>query len=157
MFRIGITVGFIEDNRWILCQVLFAGYMGILAVMDIRKRRLSLLFLLCGMLFIIIQSFCGREISPGVLASGGAVGMIFLLISRITGEALGYGDSILILIMGIFLGFWEILYLLMGAFSMAAFFSAAMLVKTRFNRKCSFPFVPFLTAAYIGGMLLGGY
>ncbi len=157
MFRIEIMAGLIKDNQWMLCQVMFAGYMGILAVMDIRKRRLSLLFLLCGVLFIIIQAFCGREIPPLSLAAGGAVGMFFLLVSRITGEAFGYGDSLLILIMGVFLGFWKILYLLMGAFSMAAVFSAAMLVKTRFNRKSSFPFVPFLAAAYIGGMLLGGY
>lgn len=147
----------LTDNRWYLCQILFAVFLIVLAVMDIRKKRLPILLLLSGIFFIIAQSFCGRTISVISLAAGGMVGIAFLLVSRITKEAFGYGDSILIVIMGAFLGFWNILYLLMGAFFMAAVFSAVMLIKTRFNRKASFPFVPFLTIAYIGGMLFGSY
>ena len=56
-----------------------------------------------------------------------------------------------------FIGFWDLLYLLLGAFSMAAVFSAVMMIRHRFNRKSSFPFVPFLAAAYIGGMFIGAY
>lgn len=85
------------------------------------------------------------------------MGIVFLLISRVSGESFGYGDSILILIIGIFLGFWNLMYLLLGAFSMAAVFSAVMMIKHRFNRKSSFPFVPFLAAAYLGGMFIGTY
>ena len=147
----------IIKNRWFICQCIFLVYIAALAVMDFKYRKLPLKTLLSGLFIAAAGCLCGREISPVLLATGGCMGIVFLLISRVSGESFGYGDSILILIMGIFLGFWEILYLLMGAFSMAAFFSAAMLVKTRFNRKSSFPFVPFLTAAYIGGMLLGGY
>ena len=92
-----------------------------------------------------------------ILAAGGGVGLVFIIISRVSGESFGYGDSILITIMGIFVGFWDILGLLMGAFSMAAVFSAVMMIRRRFSRKTSFPFVPFLAAAYIGGMLIGAY
>ncbi len=152
-----IIVEMIADNRWILCQILFAGYMVALSAEDIRKKRLPLLFLLSGTVFIIIQGFCVREISMISLMAGGAVGALFLLISRMTRESFGYGDSILILVMGMFLGFGNIIYLLMGAFSMAAVFSIVMLIKTQFSRKSAFPFVPFLAAAYIGGMLLGNY
>lgn len=156
MFGSGIKE-IVIDNRWNLCQIVFAVFLVVLAVADVRKKRLPLLLLLSGGFFIIAQSFCDRDISVISLAAGGMTGVLFLFVSMITKEAFGYGDSILILIMGTFLGFWDILYLLMGAFLMAAVFSAVMLIKTRFDRKASFPFVPFLTIAYIGGMLLGNY
>ena len=153
---------FIKENIWIVCQCVFAVYMEVLAVIDVRKRKISLRLLLSGFVLsavLLTSALClgEREIPWLLLAGGMAVGAGFLLISRITGESFGYGDSILILIIGIFLGFWNLMYLLLGAFSMAAVFSAVMMIKHRFNRKSSFPFVPFLAAAYLGGMFIGTY
>lgn len=157
MFTIGNTVELIIEKRWIVCQIIFAFYMVILAVMDIRWKKLPIRILLSGTVIAAAGVLCGREIPLAFLAVGGAVGILFLFISRLTGEAFGYGDSILITIMGIFLGFWNILYLLLAAFSIAAVFSAVMLIRHKFSRKSSFPFVPFLTAAYIGGIIIGAY
>ena len=91
------------------------------------------------------------------MAAGAGTGIVFLIISKVTDESFGYGDSILILIMGGFLGFWNILTVLLTAFSMAALFSSFMLIRKKFHRKSAFPFVPFLTASYIGGMIVGMY
>ena len=143
--------------KWLICQTVFAGYMIVLAVMDIRWKKLSLMILLSGTVPLAAGFLCDREIHIILLAAGAAVGVIFLIISRVTEDSFGYGDSILIMIMGGFLGFWNILSLLTAAFSMAALFSIFMLIRKRFHRKSSFPFVPFLTAAYIGGMFFGIY
>ena len=147
----------IIKNRWFICQCIFLVYIAALAVMDFKYRKLPLKTLLSGLFIAAAGCLCGREISPVLLATGGCMGIVFLRISRVSGESFGYGDSILILVMGMFLGFGNIIYLLMGAFSMAAVFSIVMLIKTQFSRKSAFPFVPFLAAAYIGGMLLGNY
>ena len=147
----------IIKNRWFICQCIFLVYIAALAVMDFKYRKLPLKTLLSGLFIAAAGCLCGREISPVLLATGGCMGIVFLLISRVLGESFGYGDSILILIIGIFLGFWNLMYLLLGAFSMAAVFSAVMMIKHRFNRKSSFPFVPFLAAAYLGGMFIGTY
>lgn len=147
----------IIKNRWFICQCIFLVYIAALAVMDFKYRKLPLKTLLSGLFIAAAGCLCGREISPVLLATGGCMGIVFLLISRVSGESFGYGDSILILIIGIFLGFWNLMYLLLGAFSMAAVFSAVMMIKHRFNRKSSFPFVPFLAAAYLGGMFIGIY
>lgn len=146
-----------SDYKWLICQTVFAGYMIVLAVMDIRWKKLSLMILLSGTVPLAAGFLCDREIHIILLAAGAAVGVIFLIISRVTEDSFGYGDSILIMIMGGFLGFWNILSLLTAAFSMAALFSIFMLIRKRFHRKSAFPFVPFLTAAYIGGMFLGIY
>lgn len=147
----------IIKNRWFICQCIFLVYIAALAVMDFKYRKLPLKTLLSGLFIAAAGCLCGREISPVLLATGGCMGIVFLFISRVSGESFGYGDSILILIIGIFLGFWNLMYLLLGAFSMAAVFSAVMMIKHRFNRKSSFPFVPFLAAAYLGGMFIGTY
>ena len=59
----------------------------------------------------------------------------FLLISKLTKESFGYGDSILIVIMGAFLGFWSLMSVLFMAFFMAGLFSVIMLLKTKFHKK----------------------
>ena len=146
-----------SDYKWLICQTVFAGYMIVLAVMDIRWKKLSLMILLSGTVPLAAGFLCDREIHIILLAAGAAVGVIFLIISRVTEDSFGYGDSILIMILGGFLGFWNILSLLTAAFSMAALFSIFMLIRKRFHRKSAFPFVPFLTAAYIGGMFFGIY
>lgn len=138
-------------------RIIFAAYMIILAVMDIKWRKLSLAVLLSGFILVAAGFVCDRDVHAFLLAAGSGVGIIFLIISRVTEESFGYGDSILILIMGGFMGFWNILSALVMAFSMAAVFSVFMLARKKFRRKSSFPFVPFLTAAYIGGMIFGMY
>ena len=79
-------------------------------------------------------------------------------ISRLTEEKIGYGDSLLIIVLGTFLGMWKLLILLLGAFGLAA--AVSILLKRKFTRKSMIPFVPFLTVAYmgemLGGMLSGG-
>lgn len=157
MFTVKEAVQFAESSRWNICCAIFGGYLAVLAIIDIRKRKLNLLILTAGFLFIPAGVLCGGRTPVVYLAAGAAVGVIFLGVSRVTKQAFGYGDSILIIIIGGFLGFWDILSLLGGAFTLAAVFSLILLIKSRFHRKDSFPFVPFLAAAYIGGMAVGIY
>lgn len=157
MYRVEEILFFMMQNRWMLFQIFFLLYLIILSCMDIRRRKLSLRVLLAGAPAAVISGIFASEIPAVLLIAGGAVGLGFLAVSRVSGEALGYGDSILITIMGTFLGFWNILSVLMAAFLLAAVFSAVMLARRGFTRKSSFPFVPFLAAAYIGAVLTGGF
>lgn len=96
-----------------------------------------------------------RAVAGGILT-----GILFMGISRLTEEKIGYGDSLLIIVLGTFLGMWKLLILLLGAFGLAAVVSILLMIKRKFTRKSMIPFVPFLTVAYIGemlgGMLSGG-
>lgn len=157
MFTLKSAAEFLTENGQTILRVVFAGYLCILTVMDIRYHKMRLSVLLSGIVFCAAAAMLVREQSAASLASGCCVGVIFLIMSRATKESFGYGDSILIVIMGSFLGFWNILTLLMAAFFLAAGFSIVMLIKKKFNRKSAFPFVPFLTISYIGGMICGIY
>lgn len=136
-------------------QICFGGYLFLLSIWDIRKRSLPLWMIGAGgVMAVIFQDVKGSSIMLHM--AGAAVGAAFLVISRMTGEALGYGDSLLILILGGYLGFWNVLYLLLIAYLLAAVFAGAALIRRRFSRNTAFPFVPFLTAAYIGIAVSGG-
>ena len=106
---------------------------------------------------MILSVICERTVSTGEIIAGILAGAFFLLISKLTKESFGYGDSILIVIMGAFLGFWSLMSVLFMAFFMAGLFSVIMLLKTKFHKKSKFPFIPFLMAAYAGGIILNGY
>ena len=68
----------------------------------------------------------------------------------------GYGDSLMIAVTGVYLGFWNVLYLLVWAYVLAAVFAGYVLIRKGFQKDAAFPFVPFLLAAYIGIVCLGG-
>ena len=90
----------------------------------------------------------------GLSVMGGLLGGLFFLVSRWTKEAFGYGDSCIITILGIQAGLWNLLSILWGAFFAAAVFAVFASIKGSWNRKTAFPFVPFLTLAYVGVWIL---
>ena len=135
MFREINVAGFVLKNGWVFCQITFLIYMIILAVMDIKRRQVHLGFLLSGIIWVILSVICERTVSTGEIIAGILAGAFFLLISKLTKESFGYGDSIF----------------------MAGLFSVIMLLKTKFHKKSKFPFIPFLMAAYAGGIILNGY
>lgn len=129
-------------------------YLILLSAFDIKKHRLPAIVLVGGGGIIVLGGGLEQAVPILLMAAGVVPGLIFLLVSKLTGEAFGYGDSILILFLGGFLGLWESLRLLTGAFFLAALFAVAGLWIRRFSRKTAFPFVPFLTLAYVGVILL---
>ena len=65
--------------------------------------------------------------------------------------------TILILILGILSGGWNLLWILFAAFLIASVYGGIMIARKKYTRKNSFPFIPFLTVAYLGGMIGGVY
>lgn len=157
MYGVERCYAWIIENAVNISRIVFAVYILLLAFMDIRRRELCLGLLLTGIPLAVISRIVLGNIPAALVIAGGAAGALFMIISRVTEEAFGYGDSILIMIMGIFLGIWDLLLMLVTAFFLASVFSVIMLAGGHYTKKSSFPFVPFLAAAYIGGMLIGGY
>ncbi|MSR92828.1 hypothetical protein FYJ34_00690 [Clostridiaceae bacterium 68-1-5] len=75
--------------------------------------------------------------------AGGAVGSACLLLSKVTGEQIGYGDSIGILEMGIYLGGWNLLQVLLLAFFFLGIRAGICMARRGFKKRCVFPFIPF--------------
>lgn len=145
----------VENGK--ICKIVFVLYLIVLSVMDIKWKKIYVPVLMSGIAILIWGRISISQVSIISSVFGGAAGALFLVVSMATKESFGYGDSILITISGFFLGFWNILYVLFGAFSISAVFSIFLLVYKKFSKKTSFPFIPFFTVAYIGGLIVGIY
>ena len=85
---------------------------------------------------------------------GIGIGILFFIVSKVTKEAIGYGDSWLILLLGLYLGASKVLQLLFAASLGAAVVSLFYLWKYHWKRNATLPFVPFLVLAYLGVMFV---
>ncbi len=122
------------------------------SVIDWRKREIpmSLLFIMSAGV-TIFAIYC-KDITIWYRLAGGALGIMLFVVSTVTKEAIGYGDSWLILLLGIQLGIFRVLQLLFTASLLAVIFAVFYLWVRKWNRNATLPFVPFLTIAYLGVM-----
>lgn len=146
------------------------------SVSDLRKRSISrrviLIYLALALLgyaaalagygmdgydiesqYMGLDRYC-RGLSALIVRAGiGAIpGMICLFLSFLSRQSLGLGDSLLITVCGISMGFSGCLQIIITAFFCAGIWAVILLVFHRAGRKKEFPFIPFL---FLGVVLLG--
>ncbi len=134
-------------------QIICMGILTAVSVIDIRCREIPLKLLAASGIGAAAYQAFGLGEDFLLIVGGAAVGVLFVLISRVTGEGVGYGDSLGILGLGIYLGLWRLLEVLAGAFFLLALCAGAVLIRKKMSRKASLPFYPFLTAAYVFWMI----
>lgn len=135
----------------IICLVILT----ILSVIDIRYRKVPQHLLVVGNLGAIWYQCMVGGLDRWLLICGGCIGVIFLIISRVTKEEIGYGDSWGILMLGIFLGVWGVLEVLLLSFLLLIIAAILYFISGRLRRKSTLPFYPFLTAGYLLTVLVG--
>lgn len=126
--------------------------LAVASVIDWRKREIpmSLLFIMSAVV-TIFAIYC-KDVTIWQRLAGGALGIMLFVVSTVTKEAIGYGDSWLILLLGLHLGIFRVLQLLFAASLLAVLFAVFYLWMRKWDRKATLPFVPFLTIAYLGVM-----
>ena len=129
-------------------EIIIAMVLLVLSVMDIISKRIPLLVIVGLIVMATLSSLVLHPMDVVLMAAGAAVGFAFVLISKVTREKLGYGDSLILLALGIFLGFWEVMILILIAFLASACFGIAMVCWKKKNKNTSFPFVPFIALSY---------
>ena len=138
-----------------MSEILCIGYLSLLSVLDIRTGKLPVWILIFGAVASGAYQIIWGKQPMWMILSGAAVGALFLLVSRVTREGLGYGDSILMGILGIYLGVEKLLSVLSVAFLLSAILAVIVLAFRKFRRKSAFPFVPFLCMGYISTLVIG--
>lgn len=138
-----------EISKWMMLLFLI-----VCSISDYKSRSVKTALLAGMSLLQVVFCLFLTEESLLSVAIGALIGGVFWLFSYWTGEALGYADSWIILLIGVYLGGEKTLYLLTASFLVAGLFSLVMLVWKRWSGKRSIPFIPFLTLGYIGVMAL---
>lgn len=126
-------------------------YLAAGAYMDAKRKEISSAYLAAGGLFggaCFLVDIVGMGLSPiqGILRF--LPGILFLLYSRLTKEKIGYGDGMLLLILGGCLesqSLWRVWYLGMLLHLSLVFL---LLFKKRIQKDSRLPFLPSLGLSY---------
>ena len=120
---------------------------------DIREHKVSVSALIvCGLITGIMSGVAVVTGAYGAWKSylaGLVIGALFIGISKVTREGLGYGDSWLMCILGGYLGIWNMLELLVMTWLLVAVVAGIILARSRFKKRTSLPMVPFITIGYM--------
>ena len=107
------------------------------SIMDIQMRKVSVYMLAAAGAGSILYQLLAGKMNLWLLAGGCLIGVSFVLLSKITDEGIGYGDSIGILVLGIFLGFWRVLTVISTAFFLLLCVLIPVMWKKRMSRKAA--------------------
>ena len=127
---------------------------------DIRTRQISVTAsVISGMMALGLRWWMEelRWNTDGILflCKAAAPGMVILLIGKITRQAIGYGDGILMLVCGLYLGGKTAVLLFMTGLFCLFPISLLLLLSGKAKREEELPFAPFLLAAFMIWIGLG--
>lgn len=122
-------------------------YMSVCMVFDIRRKEIPLLLIGLGTAAAFgINVWWIKEGDITIWEAGISLipGIFFLLTSFFTGEKVGYGDGLLLIILGLLLGVYRCFCALSIGLVFSAVVSLFLLLLHRAGRHSRLPFAPFL-------------
>ena len=141
---------------WTISESICLMLLMIASVWDIWRREIPVYMIGGSGMLSLIYCVMGKGTDILLVGGGILVGVFFLIISKVTEEGMGYGDSLLILVLGCFLGFWDLLFVLSISFFLLLCVLIPVLWMKKMSRNYALPFLPFLTGGYLCFLLMGG-
>lgn len=122
-------------------------WMAVWAVMDLRKREISVLSLWLALLGGAGWQLAAEKLFQWDTAGGILLGGAFWIFCCLSGEQMGKGDALVILCMGLHMGVRATLVILFFSFLLSSIWACYLLLIKRKTKRYAMPFVPFLAAA----------
>ena len=114
---------------------------------DFKYKEIPLWLSILGGIIGVV--FCITESRPfTTVLSACFPGILMLGFSWLTKEVIGYGDGIVLMVMGIYLTISQLLSIGIMAFCVAGVVALLLLVLFKKNGSYRIPFVPFLAISY---------
>lgn len=128
--------------------------LGICSMEDIKNKRIQLKWL-AGFAAEGIWIWCVLTKQP-VLQILAAMfpGMLLSLFSYISQGGIGFGDGLLVMVIGVFLGAADTIQVLLYAVFLSALWALFLFTVKKKGKEHEIPFIPFLMAAFIGYIML---
>ena len=118
------------------------------SIWDIKKKEIPILFILltgiCSVICAALEMFFEDLTLPELFLSL-MPGAVFLFMSMVTKESIGFGDGLFLLSTSVPFGAVGACVGILTAIFAASFFSILILVTGKGGRKSRLPFVPFIT------------
>ena len=118
-------------------------------IRDLQKHKVSMItVMIAGILGVFFQFGIMQE--NGLKIIGGIlIGIVLLLLAKMTREKIGYGDGWIFVVTGIYMGFRNNMYLLLLSLFLASLVSICLLAFKKVNKKTELPFVSFILPGYL--------
>ena len=132
-------------------KVLLGLFLMILSILDIKEKRISVFFLVCGSVLTgILLWFQIRQGSVGWLEIFlGILPGLFLLAMAWLSKGAGYADGIVLIWLGGLYGYKNGLLFLGSSLFLLALLSIVLLMLRKVKRNSQIPYIPFLTASFL--------
>lgn len=115
------------------------------SVFDIRRKEVPVLLVgVFGLLALIAAIIRKSELYP--LLYSFIPGAAMLALSLCTRESIGYGDGLIVLVLGVFLGLGQCWAVVLSGLILSAAAGLVLLIFHKVNGKTRIPFIPFLAA-----------
>lgn len=121
---------------------------GILSVIDYKRKYFKRGELIFAVLVILLTGI-SADITVWNRLAGGLLGCILVGFSILSGEQLGKGDAILLLVCGCVTGIYYMTALLTLTFAMTAVVGGVLLGCKKIKKTTRLPFLPFLFVAQL--------
>ena len=119
------------------------------AITDLKSKTIPIWWtVVFGISAMIYQIFWKKQKLEAILFSM-IIGVTLLVAAKISNQRIGYGDGIIFLILGLWIGFWDGISLLFFSLILSSIISVYFIIVRRKGRDYRIPFIPFVTAAYI--------
>ena len=129
-------------------------FLGMGTYFDIKEKELPMsLFFIFGAAGSVYQVLW-KVYSIRELLYGVCVGGFFLLVGWLSREAIGYGDGLGLMVMGVYEGWRGMIPIIFGAFCFSSIYGIWRLIGYQDLKTDTMPFFPFLFLSFIGVSLL---
>lgn len=129
-------------------------FLGFGSYYDLRDRQIPNWFLFLFACFGITGNVVWKYQKLQEILLGIGIGAVFLLIGWISGEAIGYGDGLGFLILGLFGGYRELVSVLLPAFLLVGIYGFVRVIRRGRTEKEVIPFYPFLFLSLLGVIVI---
>ena len=121
-------------------------FLGICAVYDGIVREIPLIVVWIGIIVALVLHIQGLGGNGTWQAAALSVmpGVMFWMLSFITGERVGYGDGWMLVMIGLFMGLWKCFLLLMVGLILSSLVALILLAPGKVSGNDQLPFAPFL-------------
>lgn len=129
--------------------VVLLGCLGLMSIEDIRKREISSMWIiLLGVIGVPIMTALG-EFRSALFLIRFVPGVVCVMLAWVTREQIGYGDALLLLVLGFYLDVNLLMNVCMVAMTLVGILSLVLLVVAKQSRKSELPLIPFILLGYL--------
>lgn len=139
----------------IIFKVILIIWLFVCSIQDIIKQEISLGILLVGFVLLFTISLIQGKLLIWDRIWGLALGMLLILLNKVTRGQIGIGDGLVLSITGVSLGFYINSLLIAYGLLCAAIFSIIYMFIKKVSKKNTIPFIPFIFIVLLGVLLDG--